>query len=138
MPEPVTVWMVKLRPGGDLREVEGTLQLADDALVFVARKTEAETRVPFSDTSKVRRVIGSPVLVVSRRDGAGIDSHIAFYFVQPPPLPGTSARTNPPTSVPRHSSPRRQRRQVVGYLTARGRGTRTTIKQWVEEIRART
>lgn len=138
VPEPVTVWMVKLRRGGDLREVKGTLRMGEDALVFVERRTELETRLLFSDTIKVRRVIGSPVLVVSGRDGAGTDSDTAFYFVQPPPLPGTESYAAPPTSVRHQTTRRRQRRQGLGYLTGRARGTRTTIKEWVEELRART
>ena len=137
VPEPVTVWMVKLRRGGDLREVKGTLLMGEDALVFVERKTEVETRLLFSDTSKVKRVIGSQVLVV-RCDGADADADIAFYFVQPPPLPGVESHAPPPTSVFHQPSRRRQRRQGVGYLTGRARVTRTTIKEWVEELRART
>jgi len=149
MPEPVTVWMVKLERGGDLREVKGTLRMDEDAVVFVDRKTQGETRVPFEGTRKVKRVFGSPVLVLNWRDGAGARSETAFYFVQPPPIPTDTGGAMPerealrqprPTigTVLRQPSRRRQRRQSIGYLAARSRGAKVEIRLWAEEIRART
>jgi hypothetical protein len=148
MPEPVTVWMVKLERGGDLREIKGTLRMDEDAVVFVDRKDGAETRVSFGATRKVKRVFGSPVMVLHWRDGDGARSETAFYFVQPPPvrsergdaMSDREALQQPrPTigSVLRPPSRRRQRRESIGYLAARSREAKTTIRVWAEEIRTR-
>ncbi len=149
MPVPVTVWMVKLERGGDLRDVKGTLRMDEDAVVFVDRKSHGETRVPFGATRKVKRVFGSPVLILGWRDGGGARSETAFYFVQPPPIPTESGGAMPerealrqprPTigTVFRPPSRRRQRRESIGYLAARSREAKVTIRVWAEEIRART
>jgi hypothetical protein len=141
MPEPVTVWMVNLRRGGDLREVEGTLRMDRDALVFTAGTNQAETRLPFAVTRKVKRIVGSPVLVLTWTDPTGESAQTAFYFARPPPIrAGADRRTAqppPPTTLLRQPSRRRQRRENIGYLTSRSRSSRSTIKAWTSEIRAR-
>lgn len=139
MPEPVTVWMVKLRRGGDLREVEGTLRMDHDALVFSARTNQAETRLPFAATSKVKRIVGSPVLLLTWTDQAGEGAQTAFYFAEPPPMrSGVDRRSpQPPPTMLHQPSRRRQRRESIGYLTSRSRSSRPTIKAWAAEIRAR-
>jgi hypothetical protein len=140
MLEPVTVWMVRqLRRGADLREVEGTLRLDDDAVVFTDRTADAETRLPFAATSKVKRIMGSPVLVLTWRDRDDEGTQTAFYFAKPPPMRSGPDRRDPqpPVSLTRQPSRRRQRREGIGYLTARSRTSKATIKAWAEEIRAR-
>jgi hypothetical protein len=140
MPEPATVWMVRLRRGARLREVKGTLRMDETALVFIDRTTQAETRLPFRGTRKVKRVLGSPVLILSWLEGEGIPAETAFFFVQPPPLrtehAERSTQTQPATML-RQPSRRRQRRESIGYLTSRSRASRSTIKAWAKEIRAR-
>jgi hypothetical protein len=121
----------------------------DDAIVFVDRKTESETRVPFESTRKVKRVFGSPVMVLDWHDGSGSRSETAFYFVQPPPMhtdregamsQRTALQQPPPTvgNLLRRPSRRRQRRESIGYLAARSRDAKATIRVWTGEIRART
>jgi hypothetical protein len=140
MPEPVTVWMVRLRRDARLREVRGTLRMDETALVFIDHTTRAETHLPFSETRKVKRVLGSPVLILSWWEGEGIPAETAFYFVQPPPMLTEHAQgqtRTQPTTMLRQPSRRRQRRESIGYLTSRSRVSRGTIKTWADEIRAR-
>lgn len=135
MPSPVTVWMVRLRRDGDLRETRGQIRIDDDALVFTTA-AGSETRLPFSETRKVRRIVGSPVLVIRSREG----DDTAFYFAEPPPLRLSgrpSASEPPPTSILRAPSRGRRRREGIRYLTARSRGTTATIREWVVAIRER-
>lgn len=147
VPKPITVWMVHLERGGDLREVRGTLRLDETAIVFEERDGPT-TRFPFGSVRKAKRTIGSPVLVVRwERDGAPRET--AFYFIQPPPLPGrtpdepASGAELPRTRGPglmgsaRQSSRRRQRKQAMSYMTARAGTSREAIRVWVEAISER-
>ena len=140
MPEPATVWMVKLQRVGDLRELKGTLRMDEEALVFTDRSTEVETRLPFAATRKVKRIVGSPVLILTWQNDAGATTQTAFYFAEPPPIRsahGVGSPQPPPATVLQQPSRRRQRREGIRYLTARSRSTSATIKGWAEEIRAR-
>jgi hypothetical protein len=148
MVAPAKVWMVRLDRGGDLREVEGTQRMAEDAVVFVDPGNRSELRVPFAATQKVRRVLGSPVLVIVWRNGE-TRSETAFYFVKPPPLrtdraATAQARPTPADARPSigsilgRSSKRKERRESIRYLAARSGTTKTTIRAWAQEIRART
>lgn len=135
MPEPVTVWRVRLQRG-DVRDYEGTLRLDDDALVFEDRASAGQTRLELSVIHSARRVRGSPVLLVAH-DDQGERVQTAFYFSQPPPLempPLGSTRASPMG----RPSKRRHQRKNVSYLTTRSGGMKQTIEAWVEEIRART
>ena len=143
MVEPVTVWRVHLRRG-DVHDREGTLRLDDDALVFEDRATVGETRLEISAIRAVKRVKGSPILLVAHDDG-GNQVETAFYFSQPPPLEtsanpagGSSARpTLGPLAAKQRPSKRRHQRENVRYLTARGGSLKETIQGWVEEINER-
>jgi len=86
VPKPITVWMVHLERGGDLRETKGTLSLDETAIVFEERDG-GTTRFPLGSVRRAKRPIGSPVMLVHwERDGSRRET--AFYFTQPPPLPG--------------------------------------------------
>jgi len=148
MPQPVTVWMVRLEPGGSLGTVRGTLRMDEDGVVFMDPSAGAETRVPFGRVRRIRRVPGSPVLVLRWQAADGGNSETAFYFAQPPPI-ATDRRTEPSgheavpllgfLGSPRgQPSKRRRRRESIGYLAARSRDAKATIRVWAKEIRART
>lgn len=142
MPEPVTVWKVVLRRG-DVREREGTLSLDDDALVFEEPATASRTRMAFSAIRSVKRLRGSPVLMIAHVESDEV-VRTAFYFAQPPPLElstrapgGASERQIGPIAASRRSSRRRHQRDNVRYLTARAGRMKGPIDAWVMEIRAR-
>jgi hypothetical protein len=143
MPEPVTVWMVPLASGTP-SEVEGTLRLGSEALVFEPATKPAELRFPYATVTKVRRVVGSPVIVVEWNEDAQ-RKRTAFYFAQPPPLhPPTPDelmsmpdRPRNPIAERRALSKRRHVRSNLGYLAMRGRGTKPTVQAWTSELRMR-
>jgi hypothetical protein len=134
VPEPTTVWAVDLvrEPKKDR---QGTLALEGTELVFEPRSTSSSAiRIPVASIRKVRRLRGSPVLmVVHARDAAVLET--AFYFVQPPPLePVVGEQDRPsPLSFGRGSK-RRARRQNVGYLGMGNRVKRDEIDEWVRSI----
>jgi hypothetical protein len=142
MPHPVTVWKVDLVRGKPPVEVRGTLTLAAGALVFQADGTAATTTIALADASGVKRLRGSPVLVISHaaRDAGAT----AFYFAEPPPLhpadPATlslrDAGPPSPMAAMRRPSPRRHRRQNAGYLAGQGRMLKPTLNAWASEVRA--
>ena len=142
MPEPTTVWMVRL-DRGSVDDVRGELNLEEDAVVFVEAKTGGEHRFPFAEVGKARRVRGSPILMLTQRR-EGKPQRIAFYFSQPPPL-----RPPEPGSLPaggldrrplgglgglRRTSKRRHMKTNIGYLTTASTGKREEIQEWAEEI----
>lgn len=142
--DPVTVWRVQLRRG-DVRDVEGTLRLDADALVFEDHASASETRVAFAEIRSARRVRASPILIVVH-DDAGARSQTAFYFSQPPPLeapapgsPGaTGRRPLGPFAAMRHTSRRRHQRENVKYLATKAGSLKPTIQAWADEISARS
>ena len=163
MPEKVTVWMVHLERAGDLHDIEGELDMDDDAVVFRHRTTPAELRFPFPAIRRVRRVMGSPVFVLEwsastetsteGRRGSGDARRTAFYFAKPPPLDSPmdakpAAGTRAPDELPRPSlreglggvgglgGRRRHRRRNVGYLTVRSSTMKPLVKAWCDEISA--
>jgi hypothetical protein len=140
MPEPVRVWAVELGPETALDERKGTLALEADALVFTpAVEGRPGIRIPLEEIAKVRRLRGSPVLMVARRL-EGTTRRTAFYFAQPPPLgvmlgrqedrrAGLAALRNPK---------RRARRENVTYLGLVNRDTKPALAEWARAIRAAT
>lgn len=107
--------------------------------MFAPRKEEAPAlRIPFGDVAKVKRLRGSPVLLLEHGH-SGRPTQTAFYFVQPPPMepPEGSATMRPtPLSFGR-SGKRRARRQNVSYLGAWNREKKAQLREWEEEIRER-
>jgi hypothetical protein len=134
VPEPANVWAVDL-----LREPkkdrQGTLSLEPGQLVFEPRaQGAAVTRIPVGSIRRIRRLRGSPVLlVVHERNGTTIE--MAFYFVQPPPLEPVVGQGERPTPFSfGRASRRRARRQNVGYLGFSARDKRGQIAEWVREV----
>jgi hypothetical protein len=133
MPASVTVWAVELGPAAPPAEVRGRLALASDALIFSPKDERMpEQRVPLGEIVRARRLRGSPVLMIFQRGGAGT-RRIAFYFVQPPPLPKTVEVT--PTSTLRRNTKRRARRQNVGYLGTWNREKKALLREWERQVR---
>ena len=119
MVERATVWAVRL---GTMDEgVKGVLELGDTALAWVPEKLGPnEIRVPFSDIRRVRRSVGSPVIVIERSESA-----VAFYFVEPPPIRFRTETSRRPKG----------RMKSISYLRGRNRTKRDQVKQWAESIK---
>ena len=85
MPEPTTVWMVHLRRGEAVVEVEGEIDLTGDAMVFTGKEDGEPVSFAFTSVRRAKRLRGSPVMLLEWQ----IDDEprkTAFYFSEPPPL----------------------------------------------------
>jgi hypothetical protein len=140
MPSPTTVWMVQLDRSPD--DVEGTLTLETGSVRFVPEEGGATRDIGFVDISRVKRIWGSPVLMVhSVEDG---QRHVtAFYFSKPPPLhpAGEKADEPPPTLMGpfnrnRPASKRKHRRHNAGYLAKASNAFGDDVRTWAKETRA--
>ena len=138
VPAPATVWMVELDRSID--DVEGTLTLDDDALRFTAWDERTRT-IALTDVRKVKRIIGSPVLMVHAAEG-GEMRHVAFYFRKPPPLhPSEPDPDEPPTLIGpfnrnKPPSKRRQRRANASYLATASTSATDEVREWLKATRA--
>jgi len=137
VPRAVTVWAVELGKDVEPDETKGTLELASQALLFSPNdETRPAVRLPVSEIVKVRRLKGSPVLMVERTTASG-PRRTAFYFVQPPPLSallGTSVER--PSGLAAFRNPRRKaRRDNVGYLGTTNREKKAALNEWVRAVR---
>ncbi|MFB3738317.1 MAG: hypothetical protein ACE14W_05050 [Candidatus Velamenicoccus archaeovorus] len=138
MPAAVTVWAVEL--GRSPQEREGRLSLEADALVFTAANAAGSLRIPVSSIRSVKRLRGSPVLMVAHREAEGSTARTAFYFVQPPPL--HPAKDAPTERAPNlfsgmgRTSKRKTRRANAGYLGMWGREKKAILVDWVDAIRS--
>ena len=137
VPEPTTVWMVQLELSTD--DIEGTLALDDDALRFTAGETLTRT-IALADVTKVKRIIGSPVLLVHSSE-AGTVRHTAFYFRKPPPLKPAEATPDEPPSLifgkgARTPSKRKQRRANASYLATASTSAGEEVRDWWKATRA--
>ena len=140
MPDPTTVWMVQLDRSPD--DVEGTLTLGAGSVRFAASEGGTTREIVLTDINRVKRIWGSPVLMVhSVEDG---ERHVtAFYFSKPPPL-HASAKENdepPPTLIGpfnrnRPPSKRKQRRNNAGYLAKASNLVSEEVRIWAKETRA--
>ena len=138
MLRPVTVWAVELGPEVPPDEIKGALALEADKLTF-APGTQGQPRlaIPLESISKVRRLRGSPVLMVTHGLGAGM-RRTAFYFAQPPPLGGITGQTTerPGTGLAAFRNPRRKaRRDNLGYLGVVNREKKALVSEWVRAVR---
>jgi len=134
----IRVWAVELGQGAQPTEREGRLSLEGDALRFEpTREGQATLALRFADVTKVRRLRGSPVLMVVCRRGER-EVRTAFYFVQPPPLTAfTEDRTDTHMSLPTLRNPKRKaRRDNVGYLGLMNREKKDALKAWELAVRA--
>ncbi len=138
-PKPITAWAVELEKEARLDDVKGTLRLAEGALVFTPRdEVRAEVRFPLEEITKVRRLRGSPVLMVVRSTPGG-ERRTAFYFAQPPPIEvitGESVHRPQTRSISDLRNPRRKaRRQNVSYLGIMNREKKALLSEWVRAVR---
>jgi len=120
--EPVTAWGIRL--GSAETEAKGTLALTDDHLSFQHAKGVRNIEIPLPAITKVKRSLGSPVLVVDYlEDGRPVRA--AFFFAPPPPIsrdPGTRKR--------------REKRENMGTFIRQSASKGGNVKQWREEVRA--
>jgi cytochrome P450 len=122
MGDGVRVWAVRL--GGQDSEARGTLAISGADLTFTHDRHTKDASLPLKSIRRVRRPLGSPVIVVEWKAGEDL-RRIAFYFAQPPPLePGTPGRR------------RRHRRQSVRYLMHENAGRRDSVREWRKDILA--
>jgi hypothetical protein len=138
MERTVRVWAVELAPGVSPSEREGRLSAGADGLSFEpARDGSPSLSLPFREITKVRRLRGSPVLMVACRR-ADREVRTAFYFVQPPPLTAfTEDRTDTRLALPILRNPKRKaRRDNVGYLGVMNREKKAELIAWEREVRA--
>jgi hypothetical protein len=123
VPEITTVWAVHLEQGNP-RDTKGTLVLTETEVAF-SGEDGRQTRIPLERIRRVKRVLGSPVMIVAHDGDAG-RRRTAFYFSQPPPL-------HPPEDLSRMKR-KRAKKASVGYLGQQNISRKPVIKSWVEEI----
>ena len=140
MPDATTVWMVQLDRSPD--DVEGTLELQEAAIRFVPAEGGSPREIALTEISRVKRIWGSPVLMVHSVEGG--QRHVtAFYFSKPPPLhpPKEHDDEAPPTLIGpfnrnRPPSRRKQRRANAGYLANASNAVGDDVRVWTKEVRA--
>ncbi len=116
--------MVRLRRDL-LGEVPGTLSLYAHHLVFTPDDASGERRIELRAIRRVRRVLGSPVMVLRHEGVEGLE-RTAFYFAPPPPL-------HRPDEPRWHA--RRERRLTLRYLSEANAAKKPEIREWVRAIR---
>lgn len=128
--EPTGVWEVDLTRG-DVRERAGTLALEAEALVFRPETEGGERRILLASIVRVRRLVGSPVLMVRHAAGA-VPLRTAYYFVEPPPLrPADDVMPRPLSGSLR----RRTRRDGVRQLAVGNVRKREELRSWERALR---
>ena len=115
------VWAVRL--SGLQREVKGSIELQDGSLVFNAADGSPGERIPVADLRKVRRIRGSPVLVIEYVTGS-VGAKAAFFFSKPPPV-------EPPEGVRK----RKARKQALHYLEMANVNVKEKVKAWHRELK---
>jgi hypothetical protein len=118
------------------------LSLGQQAVRFVPTEGAGAREIALTDIHRVRRIWGSPVLIVHSFE-AGARHDTAFYFTKPPPLhPSTQAiEEAPPTLIGpfnrnRPASRRKQRRNNAGYLANAAGLAGDEVKAWTKDLRA--
>lgn len=137
MPRAVTVWEVELGKPESSGEVKGTLELSHRHLVFTPRDEARPTRrIPLDEIAKVKRLRGSPVLMVLRGTAEGHE-RIAFYFAQPPPIEAIRGEAvERRTGIAAFRNPKRQaRRDNISYLGLMNRENKAALKEWARAVR---
>ena len=134
MPSPVTVWAVELEPSSRLEEVQGSLALETDALVFTPREGHgSERRYPLAEIARARRLRGSPVLLIVHEPSRGT-RRTAFYFVQPPPLVPPDESRKAVLGPLAGGSPRKVRRRNASYLGISNRQKKQILREWERAV----
>jgi len=131
--------MVQLDLGPD--DVEGWLALGAQALEFTESVDARKRTIPLVEIHKVKRIMGSPVLLVHSVEG-GARRTTAFYFTKPPalhpeqPAPGTPPPTlMGPFARTGQPSKRKQRRNNAGYLASATHMVSEDLRAWAPAIR---
>src|SRR3954453_3730622 len=139
MPEPTKVWMVELDRSPD--DIEGTLTLEPAALRFDSPSLGIRS-IPLTAVERVKRIWGSPVLLVRSLEG-GDKRVTAFYFTKPPPLhPDQAEADEPPSTLAgpfnRNRPPPRpdHRRRTGGYVANSSNSLGYSPQVWVKETPA--
>jgi hypothetical protein len=138
VPRAVTVWEVELGKPEGSEEVKGMLELSRRDLIFTPRdETRPTVKIPLDEITKVKRLRGSPVLMVLRETAAGLE-RTAFYFAQPPPIGAIRGEsTERRTGISVFRNPKRQaRRDNIGYLGLMNRENKAALKEWVRAVDA--
>ena len=118
MLEPTTVWAARL--GSPDEGIKGFLILETEHVSFTSDLSNVEIRIPLTEVRRVRRIFGSPVIVIEHEGAV-----VAFYFAQPPPV----------ISTRQPLERRRQRGRTLSYLGGTNAERRRDIKRWVRAIR---
>lgn len=137
MDERVRVWAVDLVEGRSTKERQGTLVLDETTLRFEpSGEGDPSMTISLRDVGKVKRLRGSPVLMVTfTREAA--PWRTAFYFVQPPPLTAfVETREERNVLAALRNPKRKARRENVGYLGMSNRSKKDELMAWERAIRA--
>ena len=115
---------------------KGSLDLEDRTLVFEPADDAPSRRIALTDIRKVRRLRGSPVLLVIHAAG-GVVFRTAYYFAQPPPLERTQPLPQERLTILaiRKNTRRYVRRQNVGYLGMWNRQKKGLLAEWERAVR---
>ncbi len=124
VPDITTVWVVHLEQGNPL-DTKGTLALHESEVAF-SGEDGRELRIPLRRVRHIKRVLGSPIMIIAH-DGEDGRRRTAFYFTRPPPLHTTEAENR----IQR----KRAKKASVGYLGRQNVDRKPLIRAWVEEIR---
>lgn len=132
------MWAVELGPELPPDETKGVLTLDGETLSFTPEPVVGPPlEIPVGSITKVRRLRGSPVLMVVH--GTGVMRRTAFYFAQPPPLGVMTGQVTerPQGGLAAFRNPKRKaRRDNLGYLGAINRAKKAQISEWVGALRA--
>jgi hypothetical protein len=119
---PARVWISRL--GTHQNELEGTLTLTPTHLKFDHRRGEQHEHIPLTAIRKVRRPVGSPVLLVEYEKGAE-PVRLAFFFAQPPPVETDASQLRS----------RRKRSDNAGFMWQQTGNVAAVVRQWRTAIR---
>jgi hypothetical protein len=142
VPESTIVWRVQLGTGIAPTDVRGRLSLGESGLEFTAVKPGDDTRIEYAAIRKVKRIRGSPVLLVDWTD-RGAKRRTAFYFSQPPPLAAVprSPTIHPPGPLGPFTRATPSKRQVarmnLGYLRSTSVANRGLVRDWERAVSER-
>jgi hypothetical protein len=122
--EPITVWAVRLGEYTD--EVRGKLVLDEEEsrVSFLHDKQAKTAHISLGSIRRVRRIFGSPVLVIDFATSEGM-GRMAFFFAQPPPM-------QEPTLVGRG---RRRKRENIQFLMGENAARSADVKRWRNAVR---
>ncbi len=135
----MTVWEVELGKQ-DSPEVKGSLELATRELIFTpVDEARPTVKIPLDEIARIKRLRGSPVLMVIRETAAGPE-RVAFYFAQPPPIGairGETTAERPSRGLSAFRNPkRRARRDNISYLGLMNRENKAALNEWVRAVNA--